>query len=358
MSTTSAVFSVTDVKCPTVYVVSQIIERNLHRPELRGAGLWINPEKDISWRKANPNCMSLKLFSQDFGSYTFLQQTGADVEFAAFPQVNEVKYDWIMLNLPRQKALLGMLLDCAAALLANDGVLWLAGENKAGIKSADKLLEKYFGQVRKLDSARHCSLYEARDSLNQKPFKPLNYRQEWALNCTQPGITVISYPGVFAHGRLDAGTALLLDALAEMKPGGDVLDFACGAGLIGAWIAASQPGASVTLLDSNALALRATEETLAVNQLNASVLASDGLSELEGSFDLIVSNPPIHTGVKTDNRLSIRLLESVHEHIRPGGSLIMVANVHLPYENWLSQIFERCIESTTNGNYKIMVAEK
>jgi len=318
----------------------------------------MNPEADDACRKAGTHCVSLKLFSQDYGAYAFLQRTGADIEFSSFPSTGNDKYQWIILNLPRQKALLGMMLDCAASLLADDGVLWLAGENKAGIKSANKLLKLHFGQVRKLDNARHCTLYEASGSLNQQPFNALAYRQQFALNCGHSSITVTSYPGVFAHGRVDAGTALLLKALEEIDVTGDVLDFACGAGLIGACIAAGQPEVNVTLLDTNALALSACEETLLANQLDGSVLASDGLSELKGSFDFIISNPPIHAGVKTDNLMSQRLLDSVHEHINPGGMLILVANLHLPYEKWLRQRFRQCKEFKKNANFKVIVAIK
>ena len=339
-----------------MHIVSQIIEKNLHRREACVSGLWINPEKDELWRKAQANCASLKLICQDFGAYRYHQQTGADLEFCAFPEAREEKYKWIILNLPRQKALLGMMLDCAASLLAEDGVLWLAGENKAGIKSADKLLKLYFGQVRKLDNARHCTLYEAGGAITRSAFDPRAYLQEWQLDCKQSEIRIASYPGVFAHGRLDAGTALLLETLTTLKPEGDVLDFACGAGLIGACVSAGYPNTSVTLLDTSALALRACEETLTSNHLAGSVLASDGLSEVTGSYDLIISNPPIHTGIKTDSRLSQRLLESVHDHIRPGGMLVLVANVHLPYENWLSQKFRRCTELIADTNYKVISA--
>ena len=73
---------------------------------------------------------------------------------------------------------------------------------------------------------------------------------------------------------------------------GDVLDFACGAGVVGACIAARHEHLDVNFLDNSALALKACEETLLANDLHGSVLASDGLSELTGSFDLVVSNPP------------------------------------------------------------------
>jgi 16S rRNA (guanine1207-N2)-methyltransferase len=341
-----------------VHAVSQIVERNIQRQEACNSALWINPEKDDTWRKLNTNCKTLKLFSQDRGTYSYLQKSGADIGYFAFPPIPAAKYSWIIVNLPRQKALLRMLLDCAAALLADDGVLWLAGENKAGIKSADKLLKQHFGRVRKLDNARHCTLYEASAGLAQHTFNPRNYRQEWPLGCDHSTLIIRSYPGVFAHGRLDAGTALLLEALCKLSLDGDILDFACGAGVIGACIAARQTSGSVTLLDSNALALKSSEETLASNQLQGTVLASDGLSELEGQYDLIVSNPPIHEGIRTDNQLSMRLLESVHEHIRPAGMLVLVANIHLPYENWLSKRFKRSHELLTNDNFKVIVAKK
>lgn len=341
-----------------MHVVSQIIGRNLQRCKTGHSGLWINPEKDDGWCKAKANSLSLQLFCQEFGNYQYHQQTGAEVDFSAFPQTGDDKYHWIVLNLPRQKALLSMMLDCVVSLLHEDGVLLLAGENKAGIKSANKILKLYFGQVRKVDKARHCSLYEAKVPLNPGLFSPLKYRQEWTLNCQNCGIKVTSYPGVFAHGRLDAGTALLLDAVADMVPGGDVLDFACGAGLIGAFIAQRHPQTCVTLLDNNALALRACEETMAANHLIGTVMASDGFSEVNSSFDLIISNPPIHAGLKTDNRLGLRLLESAHDHLNPGGMLMLVANVHLPYENWLSQQYKRHERLLTNGNFKVILAEK
>jgi len=341
-----------------VFAVSQIIERNLQRRKPGGSVLWINPEKDDCWRELETACTTLKLLSHDYGCYTFLRNTGANVEFAAFPSNDEEKYDWVIINLPRQKALLNMMLDCAANLLAKDGILWLAGENRAGIKSADKQMKLHFGRIRKLDNARHCTLLEADTRLSQDFFDPRAYRNHWDLNCDDSGITVISYPGVFAHGRLDDGTALMLQALKTMILDGDVLDFACGAGVIGACIATQNPNTSITLLDTSALALRACSETLEANHLNGLVLASDGLSEVSGSFDYVVSNPPIHAGARTDNRLGLRLLELIHEHIRPGGKLILVANVHLPYENWLSTRFKRFGELAANDNYKVIVATR
>ena len=338
--------------------VGQIIDRNLQRRGTCNSGLWINPGKNDNWQAVTAQCKGLKLFSQDHGCYRFLLQAGADIEFALLPEIPKQKYQWLILNLPRQKALLGMLLSLSVELLADDGVLWLAGENKAGIKSADKLLKTHFGQVRKLDNARHCTLYEAAKPLQQPPFDLRTYQQKWSINWQDHELEVSSYPGVFAHGRLDPGTALLLDALTDLDFEGEVLDFASGAGILGACIAAHHPHANVTLLDTNALALKASEETLALNHLNGSILASDGLSEVNRSYDYIISNPPIHAGVKTDDLLSQKLLARVHQHLNSAGMLIIVANRHLPYENWMSEKFSSSFELTKNAHYKVIAATK
>ena len=341
-----------------MHPVSQIIEKNLHRRETHDAGLWINPENDTTWRKAADRNKSLTLTCHDHGAFRYHQLAGADVRFAAFPHSDSHGVDWIILNLPRQKKLLAMLLDCAASLLAEEGILWLAGENRAGIKSADKHLKQHFRRVRKLDNARHCTLFEATAPRNRESFTPSSYQQQWSLQCGDSDILVVSYPGIFAHGRLDPGTALLLECIANLDIHGDVLDFGCGAGVIGGCIAARNQDTWVTFLDTNALALRACEESLEANGLNGHVLASDGLAELKEGYDLVVSNPPIHAGLKTDNRMSLRLLESVHEYINPAGRIIIVANRHLPYEKWLAEVFHEVYELASNDHFKVISAQR
>ncbi len=339
-------------------LVSQIIEKNLFRLEGVRSGLWLNPELDSPLRQLKHQCDSLRLFSQDHGVFMPLKRSGESIEFAAFPKSPRDKYDWIMMNLPREKALLDMMLACTGDLLSEQGSLWLAGENRAGIKSADKILKRYYKNVVKLDSARHCSLFEANSRVPDKPFEALDHQRRWKLDCMNVGIDIISYPGVFAHGHLDPGTALLLQSLEAVKPTGEVLDFACGAGVIGACIAARHANTRMTFLDSNALALRACRETLAVNHLEGQVVASDGIAELERGFDLVVSNPPIHNGVRTDTQLGMRLLDPVVDLIRPGGKLIIVANIHLPYERWLTGKFTAFTRLGSNDGFKVLEANK
>ena len=126
--------------------------------------------------------------------------------------------------------------------------------------------------------------------------------------------------------------------------------------MIGGCIGARNRITRVTLLDSSALALWACQETLTANHVNGQILASNGLSEVSQSYDAVVTNPPIHAGVKTDNQLGMRLLDSIHQHINPGGMLILVANIHLPYEKWLKARFKKVTTLAANENFKVIMA--
>lgn len=139
-------------------------------------------------------------------------------------------------------------------------------------------------------------------------------------------------------GRLDDGTRMLLQTLAESPLGVDrVLDFACGAGVIGAWLhgfhqLAGMGAIRVDGTDVQAQAVFCARESYRRAGANGEIIAADGLTAAEGSWQAVVTNPPFHTGVKTDTSMTEQFLAQVSEHLAPGGELRLVANSFLPYE--------------------------
>jgi 16S rRNA (guanine1207-N2)-methyltransferase len=268
----------------------------------------------------------------------------------------------IILFQPREKELLDMCLHFLAANAHPDANVWLVGENTSGIKSAGKALEKHFKSVTKVDSARHCSLYRARDAEAVEPFDLARYHQKWLLGNPGAEQRMVSLPGAFAHGRLDRGTELLLQAIArnpaDWKVDASVLDFGCGIGVIGLYLLAREPSLKMTLLDSSALALESAKLSLALNGLEATVLASDGLAGLDDRFDLIVTNPPFHRGVATDLAVARRFIQDAGDRLRKQGRIILVCNRHLPYEPWLCESFGDVQTLEGNKEYKVLRASR
>jgi len=323
--------------------LARLIDRNRDRLSHAGPTLWVDPPPGLAWDELDPEGRHA-LFTGDEALRCRLAAGGRTVEFGAFPEGPPVPR--IVLAQPREKARLRMMAHCLARRLAPNGRLYLAGENRAGARSAPRQLAPWFGQVNKMDSARHCILHEARDPAAESPFRPLDYLETWRLGAFAPELEVCTYPGVFAHGALDAGTRLLLEhlkpVLHTLPPGARVLDLGCGAGVIGAALLLRRDDLAVVLADSSALALAAARATLARNDLHAEVRASDGLRGVEGVFDLVVSNPPFHAGHRERADRGTGLFDDLLNFLNPGGQFIMVANRHLPWPRWMEKTLGHC----------------
>lgn len=244
-----------------------------------------------------------------------------------------------VLFLPKSRELTDYLLQALAARLAG-GLLFLVGEKRGGIERAAKQLAAY-GKPRKLDSARHCQLWQV--TVDQAPAVPdlQGLAQRYELPLSDGPLQVLSLPGVFSHGRLDRGSALLLEQLDNL-PAGHLLDFGCGAGVLGAVLKRRYPQSQVSLLDVDAFAVESSRLTLAANGLQADVIAGDGIDAAPGELAAIITNPPFHQGVHTDYQASEHLLRQAASHLQRCGELRLVANSFLKYPPLIEQHLGAC----------------
>ena len=81
-------------------------------------------------------------------------------------------------------------------------------------------------------------------------------------------------PGVFAKGKLDRGTAFLLDVLSryEFKRTYQIADFACGTGVIARWCADRFPEAHIDATDADSWSIELTK----INAPTVHAVVSDG----------------------------------------------------------------------------------
>ncbi len=112
------------------------------------------------------------------------------------------------------------------------------------------------------------------------------------------------------------------------------VDVGCGAGPGGVVVAKSRPGADVAMVDINDVALRYARVNAALaGAARASAHSSDLLTDIEGSFDLIVANPPYlidpaerayrHGGGALGEGLSLAILDAALDRLSPGGTLLL-----------------------------------
>lgn len=262
----------------------------------------------------------------------------------------ERAFDSAVLFLPKSRELTDYLLQALAARLAGRE-LYLVGEKRGGIERAAKQLAAY-GKPRKLDSARHCQLWQV--TVEQAPAAPdlQALAQQFELPLNDGPLQVVSLPGVFSHGRLDRGSALLLEQLGDL-PNGHLLDFGCGAGILGAVLKRRYPHSTVSMLDVDAFAVESSRLTLAANGLEAEVIAGDGIDAAPTGLTAIVSNPPFHSGVHTDYQASEQLLRQAARHLQPGGELRLVANSFLKYPPLIEQHLGKCQTLSEGDGFRI-----
>lgn len=267
----------------------------------------------------------------------------------------EHAFDAAVLFLPKARELTDYLLNALASRLAGRE-LFLVGEKRAGIEAAARQLSP-FGRARKLDSARHCQLWQVTvaDAPEAAPLESL--AQRYSIEMEDGPLTVVSLPGVFSHGRLDRGSALLLQHLDKL-PSGHVLDFGCGAGVLGAAIKRRYPHNEVTMLDVDAFAVAASRLTLAENGLQAEVICADGIDAAPMELNSILTNPPFHVGVHTDYKATENLLLKARQHLRKNGELRLVANSFLRYQPLIEEQFGICATKAEGNGFRVYSAKR
>jgi 16S rRNA (guanine1207-N2)-methyltransferase len=335
--------------------IGSILLRNLQRLTPDAGLIWINPVADETWHTIRREVGHLALFCQDYTEFESLSATGARPEFGIFPEKIPENTTHFLLTLPRSKPRLAMQLDFVCSVMGSSDRLWLAGENQAGVKSSPRLLEDRFSSVEKLDSARHCVLFEAKNPAGERPFAVDNYAEEWQTPYRDGELLACSLPGVFSHGRTDAGTRLLLEQLQSIEITGSLLDFGCGCGLISAALARVSPDATICMTDIDALALWSSGKTIARNSVTAEIGAHNGLQGIQARFDLVVSNPPFHHGTRTNMELGMKLLNPVRNFLNPRGQFLMVGNRHLPYRKWLDGLFGSHQVLAANNQFQVLM---
>lgn len=123
----------------------------------------------------------------------------------------------------------------------------------------------------------------------------------------------ITDAGVFSRGEVDFGTDVLLHALPE-ELNGRVLDVGCGWGPVGISVGKKWPGCLVTMCDVNERAVALSRENAEKNGVSAEILISDGLNEVNGKFDCVITNPPIRAGKQVIYRIFAQCAEKLTEN--------------------------------------------
>ena len=337
-----------------ISAVSQMLERN--QALFVGKRLLVcGALEDDYPRQLASLAQTLTVFTTDYCYYSSQQAALGEAILFDHQLAGAPRFDALLLLMPKAKAEAQYLLAMMTPLLEAGADLFLAGDNRGGINGADKLLAPYSEKPIKRDSARRCSLYHGELCKPVAPFELDSWFGRYQCKAGDTELTVLALPGVFSAAELDLGTQMLLASLPPM--GGKLLDFGCGAGVIGSVLAKRNPGLEVKMVDISALALESSRRTLAINGLQGQVQASDVYSDITGKFDHIVSNPPFHAGLKTFYAATETFLAKAPEYLSANGGLTIVANAFLRYQPILETHFKRTDIISSDAKFKVYLSK-
>ncbi len=154
-----------------------------------------------------------------------------------------------------------------------------------------------------------------------------------------------------------------------------MLDLCCGSGCIGIALAALG-GANVTAADLSADALELAERNARRNGVSLTTVQSDLFEAVEGTFDLIASNPPYLSEAEMDARdrslrfepaLALyggadgldfyrRIAADYQRYLKPGGTLLL--EIGMTQKDAVSAMFENSECITDYGGRPRVIAVK
>ncbi|NGZ12226.1 16S rRNA (guanine(1207)-N(2))-methyltransferase RsmC [Vibrio aestuarianus] len=301
------------------------------------------------------HCRSVSVFTTHYGYYRQLNAHSQIQRYFGAQFVAETNADLILLYWPKAKLEAEYLLAMLLAKLGKDTEVVVVGENRSGVKSIEKMFQPY-GIVKKYDSARRCSFYWGQCSEQAATFDINGWFKTYQVQYQQHSLIVKSLPGVFSHGEFDLGSQLLLDTLPNLK--GKVLDFGCGAGVLGGVMATLNSSIELEMCDISALAIESSKATLAANGLSGNVFASDVYSDTNSDYQFIVSNPPFHSGLETSYSATETLLADAPSHQTSDGELFIVANSFLKYAPIINHAYGNCETINKTNKFVIYHAKK
>lgn len=141
------------------------------------------------------------------------------------------------------------------------------------------------------------------------------------VKINEEDFTFITDNGVFSKSGLDFGTRTLLENLKLEEIKGEVLDFGCGYGPIGIYVAKSTE-ALVDMIDVNKRSLELAKKNALLNAVNVNIFESNIYEKVSKKYDFIITNPPIRVGKK----ILYQILFEAKNYLKEAGELWLVVN--------------------------------
>lgn len=266
---------------------------------------------------------------------------------ADLPEPPDGPFDVVVARVPRGRAGLGLLVEILSTRLADGGVLRLWGGNDEGIRAASRDLSAWFDDVGDGAAVGHGRVLLARSPRSGGRDRVAAAVELFEVEALGRRVVVHGLPGLFAHGRLDEGSRLLLDAVGLAGDGEEWLDVGCGPGTLGA-----VRGGRWTGVDADVWAVAAARHGFPLHRVILGDRCLPAAAHGSG-YDRVVSNPPLHVGSADSSAVAAWLASDAGRVLSPRGELVVVTPRRVPFGAWCERYFRDVGVLREHAGYRV-----
>ena len=268
----------------------------------------------------------------------------------------------VLLQLPRSLQALAEIAWAIAQYAAPDVVVYAGGRDKHMSRRMNEVLADALGETTAGLGWRKSRVLVTTGPRAQRPDVSAAPFPKWGAD---PALSfrVAAFGQTFGGPTLDHGSRLLLETLRSAPPrqASRVVDLGCGNGVLAVSAATLWPGADVVATDQSTAAVAATRLTAEAAGVSGriEVHRGDALEAVpDGWADLILLNPPFHTGATVHAGVAHRLIDACTRALAPGGELRIVFNSHLRYRPLVERAIGHARELARDRTFTVLSAAR
>lgn len=329
---------------------------------LDGPVLWLADEHVRSEAiPANPG--NIRCMTNRIDVARLLEQRGYPVVLSDFEDLQGEAFSAVCYRVSKEKPLVHHLVNAAMQALPVDGQLLLSGFKGDGIKTYVQKAAAMVSGSRDMSKGQGGAQLAVIDKVIE-PATLLDDSDYTRLrNIAPAGLPeMFSKPGVFGWKKIDKGSELLIEKLAEFLQGFEqqpetVLDLGCGYGYLSV-LAHQQLPCRYLATDNNVAAANACRENFRRHGIEGEVILADCGDEVSESVDAVLCNPPFHQGFDVSSELTDRFLAATHRLLKPGGQALFVVNQFIGLEKRAEGQFAAVQRLADGGGFKLIVLRR
>lgn len=236
-----------------------------------------------------------------------------------------------------------------------DITVYVAGMQKYWPASFFEAAHDYFADVEFYPGIRKAKAMRLGEGKANREPQP-----EQRLECPEFGLAAINYPNVFSRDSLDIGTRFFLENFPDLSACSNVLDLACGNGLLGIKALQAFPQLQGWFVDEShyaTLSCRASLKANAIDENRYTVLQNNILHGLSlPPMDAILCNPPFHQQHRIGDHIASAMMAHSARVLAENGRLYLIGNRHLNYNLLLGRHFSQVNVHAANSKFVILKA--